>query len=216
MNLPDARMQLLEAAIAEGPGELFGLKLRPVSLGTLNLCRRLGLSLVLHHEQVALISESERQRQVMLFVWMHSAPLTEVLAAVRDGSWDVPFGAFAESSSELIVPEVLAEIRRVSQRVDAALVEVLPKPGRSSDDEAPGDILEPGFTASLVFTLARETGWAEAFLLWQLPLACALQYYHCALRASLAWTVKPGPPVQVQINKLEQWAAALTPDEDDE
>jgi len=67
-----------------------------------------------------------------------------------------------------------------------------------------------------VFTLARETGWSESFLLWHLPLARALQYYHCALRASLAWTVKPGPPVQAQINKLEQWAAALTPDEDDE
>lgn len=37
--------------------------------------------------------------------------------------------------------------------------------------------------------LAEKTGWTEHFLLWELPLSRALQYYHCALRASGAWTV---------------------------
>ena len=60
-----------------------------------------------------------------------------------------------------------------------------------------------------MFTLARETGWPEAFLLWKLPLPRALQYYHCALRASLAWTVAPGPAAIDQLRRLETLAAEL-------
>jgi hypothetical protein len=65
-----------------------------------------------------------------------------------------------------------------------------------------------------VFTLARETGWPEAFILWDLPLPRALQYYHCALRASLAWTVPPSEPVLDQLKRLEA-LAKLSIDEDE-
>lgn len=216
MSAADGRAELLEAPFAESAGELLGIELRPITLGTLNLCRRLGLSLVLQPEREYEFSEAERQRQALLFVWLHSAPLNDVLAAVRDGSWQTAFSAFTETDSQIVLPFVLAEIRRVSQLVEAALVEVLPKPGRGADDDVPGELLEPGFTASLVFTLARETGWPEHFLLWELPLARALQYYHCALRSVLAWTVKPGPPAQAQIARLEQWAAQLTADDSED
>lgn len=211
----DARLDLLEAAFTEGEGELLGISVRPITLGTLNLCRRLELTLVLRPELEGELPEEDKQRQALMFVWLHSAPLREVLAAVRDGTWEHAFAAFAQGGSQLVVPVVLHEIRRVSKLVEAALVEVLPKPGRSGDEDAPANLLEPGFTASLAFTLARETGWSEHFVLWRLPLARALQYYHCALRSVLAWTVKPGPPLASQVARLEQWAAALTSEGDD-
>lgn len=66
-----------------------------------------------------------------------------------------------------------------------------------------------------MFTLARETGWPEAFIVWELPLPRALQYYHCALRACLAWTVAPSEPALDQLRKLEQLAATLVADEED-
>ena len=69
---------------------------------------------------------------------------------------------------------------------------------------------------SIVFTLARETGWPESFLVWRLPLPRALQYYHCALRASLAWTVPPSEPATNRLARLEALAASLAVDEDDE
>lgn len=50
--------------------------------------------------------------------------------------------------------------------------------------------------------------------MWELPLPRALQYYHCALRASLAWTVPPSEPVMDQLKRLEALAAAV--DEEDE
>lgn len=68
-----------------------------------------------------------------------------------------------------------------------------------------------------MFTLARETGWSEHFILWELPFPRALQYYHCALRASLAWTVKPGPAPAQQIEHMKALGALLPAwEEDDE
>ena len=66
-----------------------------------------------------------------------------------------------------------------------------------------------------MFTLARETGWSEDFLIWELPLPRALQYYHCALRSALAWTVEPGPGPVDQLKRLEALVAPMliTPDE---
>lgn len=37
--------------------------------------------------------------------------------------------------------------------------------------------------------MAKETGWSEHYILWELPLARALAYQHCALRAAGVWTV---------------------------
>jgi hypothetical protein len=67
-----------------------------------------------------------------------------------------------------------------------------------------------------VFTLARETGWPEAFVVWELPLPRALQYYHCALRSSLAWTIAPGEPAMEQLRRLESLASMMDVDAEDE
>jgi hypothetical protein len=58
------------------------------------------------------------------------------------------------------------------------------------------------WTASFVFTLARETGWAEHFIFWELPLARLLQYQHCALRACDVWTVPVAPTPDLQFDRL--------------
>jgi hypothetical protein len=46
----------------------------------------------------------------------------------------------------------------------------------------------------MVYTLARETGWPEHYILWQLPLHRALAYQHAALRSHGVWTVTPSAP----------------------
>jgi len=58
------------------------------------------------------------------------------------------------------------------------------------------------WTASFVFTLARETGWSEHFIFWELPLARLLQYQHCALRAHDVWTVPVSPAPNLQFDRL--------------
>lgn len=80
----DTRTRKLEAAFAD-PAEtettIGGLRLRPFSLGTLNVCRQLDLTLFLDGE--AELGDEEKQRQIVAFAWVQSAPLTEVLAALR-------------------------------------------------------------------------------------------------------------------------------------
>lgn len=66
----------------------------------------------------------------------------------------------------------------------------------------------------MVFTLAKETGWPEHFILWELPLARALAYQHAALRAHGVWTVKPVPPAETALAAI--LTALPTHDEDDD
>ena len=47
----------------------------------------------------------------------------------------------------------------------------------------------PDSDAAFVFGLAKETGWSEHFILWELPYARALQYFHALLWANGQWTV---------------------------
>ena len=67
-----------------------------------------------------------------------------------------------------------------------------------------GKVLNPGWLASAVFTIAKDTGWSEDFIIWRLPMARALQYYHCSLQAANLWTLEP--PTQETMQ-------ALAPDE---
>jgi hypothetical protein len=54
-----------------------------------------------------------------------------------------------------------------------------------------------------VFTIAKDTGWSEEFIIWRLPMARALQYYHCSLQAANLWTLEP---------PTEETMQALAPD----
>ena len=55
-----------------------------------------------------------------------------------------------------------------------------------------------------MFTIAKDTGWSEDFIIWRLPMARALQYYHCSLQAANLWTLEP---------PTEETMQALAPDE---
>jgi hypothetical protein len=57
---------------------------------------------------------------------------------------------------------------------------------------------------ALTFTLAKETGWTENFILWELPMSRALQYYHAALWSNGAWTVPPREAPRAELEQLFQ------------
>lgn len=69
----------------------------------------------------------------------------------------------------------------------------------------------PGWEASFIFTLAKETGWTEDTIL-DLPMARSLKYYHAALWSAGAWTVKEIPLPSEQLARL----FAYTQEADDE
>jgi len=134
----DTRSPKLEAAFAEpdsGETKVGSLRLRPFSLGTLNVCRQLGLSLFLDGE--ADLDEAEKQRQIVAFAWAQSAPIAEVLGALRSGETEERIAEFEFRIEVGDLPVLIQEIRRVSELAAAAAVEVAPKPGRSGEEEAP-------------------------------------------------------------------------------
>jgi len=55
--------------------------------------------------------------------------------------------------------------------------------------------------ASLVFTIAKETGWPERQIL-RMPLARLLQYLHACWRSHDVWTVDPSPSKEAQLEEL--------------
>lgn len=137
MKKDDARNQNLEAAFCEPETLTVGtLCLRPFSLGTLNLCRQLGLTMFL--DDSAELTDADKQRQIAAFAWAQSAPLREVISAVRKGTWQEAVDEFEFGLAVSDLPALLAEIQRIGELAGAASVEVAPKPG-SSDDGAPGN-----------------------------------------------------------------------------
>jgi hypothetical protein len=42
----------------------------------------------------------------------------------------------------------------------------------------------------MVFAVAKETGWSERFIAWELPMIRALEYHHASLWIAGAWTVR--------------------------
>jgi hypothetical protein len=131
------REQTLEDAFTEPPGLIAGLKLRPFSLGTLNLCRRLGLTLFTG-QAGGDVSDEEKQRQIVAFLFIQSRPLDEVLRAVRAERFDedflLPFSLTLPLSA---IPEAVAEIGRIMDAAGAAAVEIERKPGAGAEDAPP-------------------------------------------------------------------------------
>ena len=134
----DTRTQKLEAAFADSNEDdtvIGSLRLRPFSLGTLNVCRQLELTLFLDGEVE--LEDEEKQRQIVAFAWAQSAPLSEVLEALRTKTAPQKIAEFEFQMDVGDLPELIKEIQRISELAAAAAVEVAPKPGTSGDEDAP-------------------------------------------------------------------------------
>lgn len=119
----------------DGEKTVAGLKFRPFTLGSKAACEQMKLSMFLTGETG---SESEAERQMVAFAWIHSAPLKTVLAALRNGTADEAAQEFGFSISLSAMPELVAEINRISRAAAEASVDVQPKPG--GKDDSPGNL----------------------------------------------------------------------------
>lgn len=61
----------------------------------------------------------------------------------------------------------------------------------------------------MVFAVASNTGWAESFILWELSLCRALQYWHCWLYSQGIWTVPKRPPADDEFARLKGHLAMM-------
>ena len=117
-------------------------KLRPFTLGSVTLCKKLGLSQFTGEKSDEPMDQVEQLRQVAGFLFIHCEPVENVLRAVRNKErLEDELLRYQLSIPISIVPEVMAEIQRVGDMTAAASVEILEKPSRAgaSQETPPGN-----------------------------------------------------------------------------
>ena len=135
----DDRSNILEAEFTAPPAMVAGRPLRPFSVGSLNLCYRLGLTLLTGEGDEATMTDQEKQEQVLAFVFIQTEPVERVLLAAANAnsfrekyllpwSMDLPVSA---------IPEASEAIQAVVRAAQASVVEVTPKPGDKPEDAPP-------------------------------------------------------------------------------
>lgn len=123
------------AFLAPGEETIGGLKLRPFSAGSFLVCQRRGLGLFTGEQT----ESTEQMWQMMAFLYLHSAPMDEVLiASGNDEAFRKAVDAFAFTLSPAIFRAAVEKISLLCQQVGAASVTVEPKPSRGgASQESP-------------------------------------------------------------------------------
>ena len=125
----------LDDAFFDGPSEIGALKLRPFTIGSMTACRKMGLSIFTGNDKEP--SGDEVQRQIVAFAWLQSEPLQKVLAALRNGAWEVAVDEFEWRVRPQDLKALEAEITRISNQIGVAAVDVVQR-------DTPPDPNEPG------------------------------------------------------------------------
>ena len=132
------RADTLESTFTQAPAEIAGLKLRPFSLGSLSICRRLKLTMLTGEADAETLSEDEKQQQIVAFLYVQSQSIPEVLKAIQSPRFfDETVLPFSLSLPMEAFPEAIREIQRVIDSASAAFVEVQPKPDEKPEDAPP-------------------------------------------------------------------------------
>jgi hypothetical protein len=132
------RSALLESAFSEASCEIAGLKLRPFSLGSLSICRRVKLTMLTGEVSPESLSDDEKQQQIVAFLFIQSQPIPEVLRAIQSPRFlDDTILPFSLRLPMEAFPLAIREIQRVIDLASAAFVEVQPKPDEKPEDAPP-------------------------------------------------------------------------------
>ena len=135
------RTETLETAFITPPPEMFGQKLRPFSLGSMQICRKLKLSMLTGDSKPEDLSEEEQQLQIVAFLYIQSKPIPEILRAIQSPNFrDDVLLPFSMELPLAAIPAAVEEIKRVMNEAGAAYVEVQPKPGEQPDDAPPNSL----------------------------------------------------------------------------
>jgi hypothetical protein len=124
--------------IAPSETDVLGLKLRPFSLGSLSICRKIKLSMITGDAKLDELDDEEKQRQIIAFLYIQSQPIQSVLRAIQSPNfYDKYVLPFSMDLPLHAIPEAVQEIQRVMTEAGAAYVEVQSKPGDKAEDAPP-------------------------------------------------------------------------------
>lgn len=129
--IPPTREHLLELAFSDIPSQIGALKLRPLSAGSFALLGRLGNPMMVGKQAPTTAAAAAGDSQTAMFaavieyVWVHSAPLDEVVTVETPA--DIPAAALKRLGFELSIGQALAFLERYQSsalRMTASLAEV--------------------------------------------------------------------------------------------
>ena len=168
-------------------------QMRPLSLGSMEAMRVMGVTWLDRDVQLDLAQE---ERQILLFDWLHRAPLPDVEHALWSGAWQVVSADPGEVPNIIIARYRLLRDRLMSE-IDEAKITIRPRESdRKAERDTPADVMRPRALDYRVWLLMRDLHLSRTEALWHLPLVQALTCYHCSLWNQGLWTVKPGAPVK--------------------
>jgi hypothetical protein len=135
----DRELQLATAMIDSGERRIGNLKLRPYTMGSMQLAYLLKLTMFTRgkDDPPLELDDLEEQRQIMAFAWMQSADEDDIADAVRDETVDRCVLKFSLNVTFDMLPGLMAEINRINAMLAASSVRVESKYPFSEDD-APG------------------------------------------------------------------------------
>jgi hypothetical protein len=133
----ETRDQLIGQGMIEANSKTIGgIKLRAFSYGSLQISHLLGLTIFTGNSDD--LSEIELQRQISTFIWMQSAPLEDVVAAVTNNTAGQAVLTYSFGIDFYNLSDIFAEIERIGQQVAANEVRVESKHKLTGEDEPPG------------------------------------------------------------------------------
>ena len=135
----DRELQLATGMIDSGERQIGNLKLRPYTMGSMQLAYLLKLTMFTRgkDDPPLELDDLEEQRQIMAFAWMQSADEDDIADAVRDDTVDRCVLKFSLNVTFDMLPGLMAEINRINAMLAASSVRVESKYPSSADD-APG------------------------------------------------------------------------------
>ena len=135
----DRELQLATGMIDRGERRIGNLKLRPYTMGSMQLAYLLKLTMFTRgkDDPPLELDDLEEQRQIMAFAWMQSADEDDIADAVRDDTVDRCVLKFSLNVTFDMLPGLMAEINRINAMLAASSVRV-ESTYPSSNDDAPG------------------------------------------------------------------------------
>jgi len=130
---------LRESAFLEPAIRQIGdFKLRPFTLGSVPICKKLRLSQFTGEAGDEPLTQEEQLRQVAGFLWAHCEPVEDILRALRHPEQlDEQILRYQLTIPLALLPEILAEIQRVGDLAAAAQVDIVEKPRAAGASESP-------------------------------------------------------------------------------
>ena len=124
--------------ILDGQIDFHGLTLRPLTIGSMELCRAFGLGLFTGEQ----VSPPEQIRQTAAYLWIQSEPLPDVIASAQAGltpeAWHSKYILpFMFRITPKALGDAAALIMKSLEDIGQAVVDVEAKPDQRPEDVPP-------------------------------------------------------------------------------